>query len=83
VAELRRADNQWRRTDEADRTPASSRALRDTGTALLNPPPQRNSAAPDASPWRGWMQSNQASGAAPVCLLPFVPARAPRRQFVF
>jgi hypothetical protein len=46
----KRADNQWRRTDEADRTPASSRALRDTGTALLNPPPQRNSAAPDASP---------------------------------
>jgi hypothetical protein len=28
-------------------------------------------------------KANQASGSARVCLLPFVPARAPRRQFVF
>jgi hypothetical protein len=45
-------------------------------TALLNPPPQRNSAAPDASPGAAGCKANQVSGAARVCLLPFVPARA-------
>ena len=54
------------------------------GTALLNPPPQRNSAAPDASPLAR-LDAKQTRRAKPpgVCLLPFVPARAPRRQFVF
>ena len=35
-------------------------------------------------PWRGWMQSKPGERSRPgVCLLPFVPARAPRRQLVF
>jgi hypothetical protein len=34
-------------------------------TALLNPPPQRNSGAPDASPWRGWAQSNAGERSRP------------------
>jgi len=35
-------------------------------------------------PWRGWMQSKPGERSRlGVCLLPFVPARAPRRQFVF
>jgi hypothetical protein len=42
----------------------SSRALRDTGTALLNPPPQRNSVAPDASPGAARWKANQVSEAA-------------------
>ena len=70
MAELRRADNQWRRTDEADRTPASSRVLRYIGTALLDPPP-------DASPVAR-LDAKQTRRAEPpgVSLLPFVPARA-------
>jgi len=33
---------------------------------------------------RGWMESKPGDRSRPgVCLLPFVPARAPRRQFVF
>jgi hypothetical protein len=32
---------------------------------------------------RAGCKANQASGAARVFLLPFVPARAPRRQLVF
>jgi len=34
-------------------------------------------------PWRGWMQSKPGERSRPGGLLPFVPARAPRRQFVF
>ena len=47
------------------------------GAALLNPPPQRNSAAPDASPLAR-LDAKQTRRAKPpgVCLLPFVPARA-------
>ena len=35
-------------------------------------------------PWHGWMESKPGERSRPgVCLLPFVPARAPRRQFAF
>jgi hypothetical protein len=34
-------------------------------------------------PWRGGCKANQRAEPPGVCLLPFVPARAPRRQFVF
>jgi hypothetical protein len=52
-----------------------------TGTALLNPPPQRNSAAPDASPWRGWMQSKPGERSRPGCTFCRSFQRARRRQF--
>jgi hypothetical protein len=83
AAELRTGGQSMEASDEADRTPDSGRAPRDTGTALLNPPPQRNSAAPDAFPLTR-LDAKQTGRAKPpgVCLVPFVPARAPRRQFV-
>ena len=66
--------HQWRRTDEADRTPARSRALRDTGTALLNSPHQRNSVAPDASPLA--RLDGRQSGERSWGVLPAVRSRA-------
>jgi hypothetical protein len=70
-------------SDEADRTPASSRALRDTGTALLNPPPQRNSASPDASPLARLYAKQTRRVEPPGCASRRSFQRAPRRQFVF
>jgi hypothetical protein len=76
-----RAHNQWRRPDEADRTPASSRALRDTGTAF--PPQRKFGRAGRVPPWRGWMQSKPGERRRPGCASCRSFQRAPRRQFVF
>ena len=49
----------------------------------LTPAPEKFGRAGRVPPGAAGCKANQASGAARVCLLPFVPARAPRRQFVF
>jgi hypothetical protein len=47
--------------------------------APIKLPPRRT-----CPPWRGSMESKPGERSRPGCaLLPFVPARAPRRQFVF